>query len=127
MTDDPRAEDDNWAMERPPVVPEGVYPATLVGMTRKEAADPEGTRYFVVWEFAVEGGDTVEATSSMTMSTKGKAYPWIVALVGKDVAAKWDRIGPDERRQLVGRECMVNVIHNDDGFAKVASVMAARR
>ena len=130
--DDPRqqmAEDEEWAMERPPLVPEGVYSATLTSMTRKEATDPEGTRYFVVWAFAVEDGEAseVEATSSMTLSVKGKAWPWIVALLGKERAMSLERLGPDERKLLIGRECMVNVIHDDNGYAKVKDVMPATR
>lgn len=135
MTDDPRNQmpaDEDWAMERPPQVDAGVYPATLTKMTRK-TVDEGGPdqRDFIVWEFAVDGGEDnsgrVEATSSLTLSARGKAYPWIVALVGKETAAGLDRIGPVERRLLIGRECIVNVIHNADGYAKVENVMPARK
>lgn len=135
MTDDPRTTtvaDDDWAMERPPTVDEGVYPATLTKMTRK-VVDEGGPdeRSFVVWEFAVDDGSgeatPVEATSSLTLSARGKAWPWIVALIGKEAAANLRQLGREERRQLIGREVMVNVTHNDAGYAKVENVMPATK
>jgi hypothetical protein len=81
------------------VLEDGAYDAKLVNVEQKETK--HGDR--LMWTFEVDVEDTeVVGFSSMSPSTRAKAYQWAVAIAGDiDPKLGW---GPEE---VVGGECVV--------------------
>jgi hypothetical protein len=81
------------------VLEDGAYDAKLVNVEQKETKF--GDR--LIWTFEVDGENTeVVGFTSMSPSTKAKAYQWAAAIAGKiDPRLGW---GPED---LIGRECVV--------------------
>lgn len=121
----PEPDDEDFAFERPPLLPSGVYPGKVVGFNKKLAKLPNddgSPRSFIVWKFSVthqgEPWD-VEGVTSTAISSGSKAYPWLIALLGAEVVRGMTTIDP---KQLKGKQVQVIVIHTDDGYAKVDSL-----
>jgi hypothetical protein len=81
------------------VLEDGAYDAKLVNVEQKETKF--GDR--LCWTFEVEGESTeVVGFTSMSPSTKAKAYEWASAIAGEiDTQLGW---GPED---LIGGECVV--------------------
>src|SRR5919199_2560661 len=81
------------------VLEDGAYEARLVNVEQKETKF--GDR--LMWTFEVDGEDTeVVGFTSMSPSTKAKAYQWASAIAGLiDHELGW---GPED---LIGGECVV--------------------
>jgi hypothetical protein len=81
------------------VLEDGAYDAKLVNVEQKETKF--GDR--LMWTFEVDGESTeVVGFTSMSPSTKAKAYQWAVAIAGEiDPKLGW---GPED---LIGGECVV--------------------
>jgi hypothetical protein len=81
------------------VLEEGAYDAKLLNVEQK--ATKFGDR--LMWTFEVDGENTeVVGFTSMSPSTKAKAYQWAVAIAGEiDPKSGW---GSEE---LIGGECIV--------------------
>jgi hypothetical protein len=81
------------------VLEDGAYDARLVNV--EEKATIFGNR--LMWNFQVDGENTeVVGFTSMSPSTKAKAYQWASAIAGEiDPKSGW---GPED---LVGGECVV--------------------
>jgi hypothetical protein len=81
------------------VLEDGAYDATLVNVEQKETKF--GDR--LMWTFEVDGEDTeVVGFTSMSPSTKAKAYQWASAIAGEiEPELGW---GPED---LVGGGCVV--------------------
>ena len=81
------------------VLEEGAYEARLLNVERKETKF--GDR--LLWTFEVAGENTeVVGFTSMSPSTKAKAYQWAAAIAGEiDPKRGW---GPED---LIGGECVV--------------------
>jgi hypothetical protein len=81
------------------VLDEGAYDAKLVNVEQKETKF--GVR--LMWTFEVNGENTeVVGFTSMSPSTKAKAYQWAVAIAGEiDPKSGW---GPED---IIGKECVV--------------------
>ena len=81
------------------VLEDGAYEARLVNV--EEKATIFGNR--LMWNFQVDGENTeVVGFTSMSPSTKAKAYQWASAIAGEiDPKSGW---GPED---LVGGECVV--------------------
>jgi hypothetical protein len=81
------------------VLEDGAYEAKLVNVEQKETKF--GDR--LMWTFEVAEEDTeVVGFTSMSPSTKAKAYHWAVAIMGEiDAKLGW---GPED---LIGGECVV--------------------
>ena len=81
------------------VLEDGAYNAKLVNVEQKETKF--GDR--LMWTFQVDGENTeVVGFTSMSPSTKAKAYQWAVAIAGEiDPKLGW---GPED---LIGGECVV--------------------
>ena len=105
------------------VLEDGGYDATLVNVEQKETKF--GDR--LMWTFEVAGENTeVVGFTSMSPSTKAKAYQWAVAVAGEiDPKLGW---GPED---LVGGECVVVLEAAEDAQAaeknKVAKVKPPRK
>ena len=81
------------------VLEDGAYDAKLVNVEQKETKF--GDR--LMWTFEVNGENTeVVGFTSMSPSTKAKAYEWAAAIAGEiDPKLGW---GPED---LIGGECIV--------------------
>jgi UDP-N-acetylmuramyl tripeptide synthase len=81
------------------VLEDGAYDAKLVNVEQKETKF--GDR--LMWTFEVNGEKTeVVGFTSMSPSTRAKAYQWAVAIAGEiDRTSGW---GPED---LIGGECVV--------------------
>lgn len=112
-----------------PTVPQGTYPASVVGITPKSLA----TRYskpgteddFLEWTWLVHlpGGGTAEIRSLTTTATgpKSRVFEYLVALMG---AGKVDIGDGFDEADLVGKQAMLSIVINEDGFSKVDRVVA---
>ena len=81
------------------VLDDGAYDARLVNVEQKETKFGER----LMWTFEVDRENTeVVGFTSMSPSTRAKAYQWAVAIAGKiDPKLGW---GPED---LIGGECVV--------------------
>jgi hypothetical protein len=81
------------------VLDDGTYDAKLVNVEQKETIHGER----LMWTFEIFGENTeVIGFSSMSPSTKAKAYQWAAAIAGEiDPKLGW---GPED---LIGGECVV--------------------
>ena len=81
------------------VLEDGAYNAKLTNVEQKETKF--GDR--LMWTFEVDGENTeVVGFTSMSPSTKAKAYQWAVAIAGEiDPKSGW---GPED---IIGGECVV--------------------
>jgi hypothetical protein len=81
------------------VLDDGAYDARLINVEQKQTKF--GDR--LMWTFEVAGENTeVVGFTSMSPSTKAKAYQWAVAIAGEiDPKLGW---GPED---LIGGECVV--------------------
>jgi hypothetical protein len=81
------------------VLEDGAYDAKLTNVEQKETKF--GDR--LMWTFQVDGeGTEVVGFTSMSPSTKAKAYQWAAAIAGEiDPMLGW---GPED---LIGGECVV--------------------
>src|SRR5262245_46792634 len=127
-TNTPSADDDDdeFTLGIGPVsdVVDGTYPATLTGLERFPIERDGEEVMLIRWTFAIEdpaGPVEVTGVSSMSRGPRAKQVAWLIALMGKDA-----RPGTNFRpAELIGRECLVSVEHDDNGFPKVANVVAA--
>lgn len=107
-----------------PSVEAGVYPAVMVALDTFTVEAEDGERKLLRWTFAIDGDGeqgTVEGVSSMALGPKSKAYRWLTALIGPEAMAAAPALTPTD---LVGRECLVQVVLNDAGYPKVGDLMA---
>jgi hypothetical protein len=81
------------------VLEDGAYDAKLVNVEQKETIHGER----LMWTFEIFGENTeVTGFSSMSPSTKAKAYQWAAAIAGEiDPKLGW---GPED---VIGGECVV--------------------
>jgi hypothetical protein len=81
------------------VLEDGAYDAKLLNVEQKETKF--GAR--LMWTFQVDGENTqVIGLTSMSPSTRAKAYEWALAIAGEiDTQLGW---GPED---LIGGECVV--------------------
>jgi len=105
------------------VLKDGAYDARLMNVEQKETKF--GDR--LMWTFEVNGENTeVVGFTSMSPSTKAKAYQWAAAIAGEiDPKLGW---GPED---LIGGECVVVLEAAEDAQGteknKVARVKPPRR
>jgi hypothetical protein len=95
------------------VLEDGAYDAKLVNVEQRETKF--GDR--LMWTFEVEGESTeVVGFTSMSPSTKAKAYQWAAAIMGEvDPKLGW---GPED---VIGGECVVvlEVVEDAQGTKNV--------
>src|SRR5215213_3431768 len=91
------------------VLDDGAYNASLMNVEQKETKF--GDR--LMWTFHVEGENTeVVGFTSMSPSTKAKAYRWASAIAGEiNPKLGW---GPED---LIGGECVVVLDASEDAEA----------
>ena len=119
-------EEVTFTVDSPPDIPSGVYFATLVGLSAKEFTTPENeVRKLVIWRFATTLEDglpaEVEGVTSTATGPKSKALGWLAALRGPEAITP----GASFRaRDLIGRECQVEIGPDKQGWPKVMGVTA---
>jgi len=105
------------------VLKDGAYDAKLVNVEQKETRF--GDR--LMWTFKIDGEDAeVVGFTSMSPSTKAKAYQWAAAIAGEiDPKLGW---GPED---VIGGECVVVLEAAEDAQGgeknKVVKVKARRK
>ena len=105
------------------ILEDGAYDAKLVNVEQKETKF--GDR--LMWTFEIDGGNVeVVGFTSMSPSTKAKAYLWAAAIVGEvDPKLGW---GPED---LIGGECVVVLEAAEDAQGteknKVAKVKPTKK
>lgn len=104
----------------------GTYPAMLTALEDFDYDDGEGKKTLRRWTFALDGevdpegkAVTIDGVSSLATGPKSKAFGWLTALLAR-APVTGEKFTPS---MLVGRECMVTVELNADGFSKVAAVV----
>lgn len=101
----------------------GTYPATLVELEPFNVEVDGEDRPLYRWTFAIEDGETeqtVEGISSRSQSPRGKAAGWIAALT-----ADSDVLGKSfKKSDLIGREALISIEPDANGYPKVTSVVA---
>lgn len=80
----------------------------------------------ISWRFATDDGDTIEGSTSTSRSERSTLYAWASGL-GISPAVILDRSKPIPAKQLIGREAMVTVVLDKNGYSKIASVVPAPR
>jgi len=108
---------------------DSLHPAVLSRIEPKRVASKwpdraDGTAMALEWYFALEDKDgfEVKLLTSTATGKKSRARPVIDALVGKDRASEMLK-SMLRKEALVGRQCLVMVSINDDGYPNVSSVL----
>lgn len=99
-----------------PSIPPGTYRAAVTGM--EVATSKVDGSSFRRWEFTIEDGRTIKASSSLQTTPNSKAGKWIAALLGGTLP----KVG--EKVTVIGRRCLISVVLNDQGYERVDAVMA---
>lgn len=108
-------------------IEDGVFAATLIGLEPFTYEHAEGPRQLLRWTFSLDDYETAETTvsvegvSSMALGVKSKAYGWLTSLLGPERMLERPEL---RKHDLLGRECLVEIAHDDKGYAKVRSVLA---
>ena len=110
----------------------GTYLCTLIGLERvtfteeQDRVDQFGNQHQagevvekLRWTFATDDGAQLDGSTSLATGPRSKMRAWMAG-IGVDIS----KPAKLSLRDLVGRECMVNVALDDGGYAKIASVVA---
>lgn len=108
--------------------PDGAYQATLVAIEgpRPATNSRTGEEFSLLdWVFAIEGSPDeaclVWASTSVASGPKSKMYGYLTALLGGRAPAVGQSF---EASDLVGRQALVTIRRDDDGWLKVENVSA---
>jgi hypothetical protein len=124
----PIADDDELVIEiGAGDVEDGTYTATLtaiepltVDTTNPDTGQAE-TRDLLRWVFAIEPeGREVRGLTSRATGPKSKLYKWIGAMLGADALGTGVKF---RRRDLIGREIMLVVGRDKNGWGTVTDVV----
>jgi hypothetical protein len=126
-TTDPNADNGDALTFGTPVTP-GTYPATCVSVEAVTLDTADGPRDLLRWTFLVAVSDDapeaeVDALSSRNTSPRSKPYAWVSALLGGAPE-------PGQRvrlADLAGRRCLVSIENDENGYPKVAGLVAPPR
>ena len=97
----------------------GSYTATLIGWQPFTAEFDGEERNLLRWTFSTDDGATIEGVSSQNTGPRSKLRAWCLGL-GLDLRTGVKALNADT---LIGREGLITVILNDDGYAKVDSIV----
>ena len=104
----------------------GTYPASLAALSQKRINVRGEDSDVFEWVFHIpvqDGGDPIPVnglTSTMT-GPKSKTWAFLQALLGPQAVEPGKQFGPDD---LVGKEALVNVELNANGYPKVTGIVA---
>lgn len=113
-------------------VADGEHAAQLVELSTVTVEWDNEPRQRIRWDFAPDDAGTddsgspviVTGWSSTSTGEKSTARRWLAALLGADGIANGRRV---RRPELIGKPCRVIVEHDDNGYPKVALVLAPKR
>lgn len=113
-------------------VADGEHPAQLVELSTIDVEYDGEMRKRVRWDFAPDDAGSqddgapviVTGWSSTSTGEKSTARRWLAALLGADGIANGRRL---RRPDLIGKTCRIVVEHDDNGYPKVALVLAPKR
>jgi hypothetical protein len=104
----------------------GTYQCTLIELERFEIIStgefdtPAGEAIPKLrWLWATEDGTTIEGSTSLATGPRSKMRAWMAA-IGVDLS----KPGTVKLSSLIGREALVNVSLNEQGYAAIASIVA---
>lgn len=97
----------------------GSYTATLIGWEPFTAEFDGEERQLIRWTFATDDDQTIEGVSSTNTGPRSKLRAWCLGL-GLDLRTGVKSL---DAETLVGREGLITVVLNDDGYAKVDSIV----
>ena len=99
---------------------------TTKGWTRERPEDGSLVEAYnkIEWIFADDEGETGSGSTSTARSERSTLYAWATGL-GMAPAVILDRSKPIPAAQLIGREGMITVVLDKNGYSKVASVVPA--
>jgi hypothetical protein len=120
------ANDDDLVFQvGPPGVEDGTYPATVAALEpitvsiKGEYGETVEERDLIAVTFALDDGREIEGVASPKLgSENSKLRQWMNVWLGQDTAGM--RL---TRRDIIGRECLVEVGRDGKGFAKVTAVL----
>jgi hypothetical protein len=101
----------------------GTYPATLVGIEADTIFVEGENRPVFKWRFALEDGTELEGLTSQitSLTSTTKSIQWLTALLGPEAVKVNASFDVDD---LVGREALINIQPNKNGYPKVQDVLA---
>ena len=106
----------------------GIYPATVIGLRADTIVVDGEEKEVFVWTFSIptedEGAIELEGLTSQIVTPRSKAYAYLVALLGQ--AAVGTGAGFNDT-DLVGKNCLVTVDLNKNGYTRVSNITAAPR
>lgn len=122
-------DDEDIEVAGPPEFSPGTYPATCLRVRRlvyidKKTKEEQQLR---IWQFAVEGlvegepATECDGTTSISTGPSSKAFDWLVALLG---AGNVEPNGVYKQSTIAGRECLVVIEADKNGYPKVQDVIA---
>ena len=99
---------------------------TTKGWTRERPEDGSIVEAYnkIEWVFVDDDGEFGSGTTSTARSERSTLYAWATGL-GLPAAVVLDRSKPIPAALLIGREGMITVVLDKNGYSKVASVVPA--
>lgn len=104
----------------PPSASPGMHPATVTAVVPVTVDTAEGPKRLIRWGVAIETEEGVaehDSLSSLLFTPRSKARRWAMAL-GVPSGQKEVRAV-----DLVGRECMVLLVQDDQGYTKLDDIL----
>ena len=105
----------------------GTYNVTLTAIsearTQTAQRGPRAGQDFTIrdWTFYTDDDQEIRDSASISKSTRGKQYQWVMALLGGTPPPVDQPIRFD---QLIGREAIATVELNEDGWPKITVLSA---
>lgn len=110
-------------------IPDGVYPATLLGVAERENRDSKfDQKSYLQWKFCVYEDDGLDhemtANSSLAFGQKAKARKWIETIVGRRLT-DGEEVDLDE---ICPIDCQVAIKKDlDSGFCRIEDVLGPKK
>jgi hypothetical protein len=114
----------------------GAYEATLTAISEPRTITPQsgpnaGQEVDILdWTFALDGGEEIRGTTSLSSGPKSKLYAWMTALLGGKPPAVGDTLEWKGDHvtlggvQLDGRVVNVTIAVNEGGWPKITALSA---
>jgi hypothetical protein len=108
-------------------IPDGVYAVTLVDIsdprtvTAQRGPNAGQDVDLIDWTFALDNGDTVDASTSTASGPRSKMYAFLTALFG----GKAPPVGTQlEKDHLIGRQALATIQTDEGGWPRITNLGA---
>jgi hypothetical protein len=108
-------------------IPDGVYAVTLVDIsdprtvTAQRGPNAGQDVTLIDWTFALDNGDTVDASTSTASGPRSKMYAFLTALFG----GKAPPVGTQlEKDHLIGRQALATIQTDEGGWPRIMNLGA---